>query len=416
MSSIAVLGCIWGDEAKAKIVDVLAENSDIVVRFQGGNNAGHTINLKGKKYVFHLVPSGILYPEKICAIAAGVVIDPFDLLEEIDSLKKQGISFKGRFFIDPRTSVVLPLHKMLDNKTENESNQIKIGTTKRGIGPCYSDKIARTGIHFSDLFDEEYLTKRLENIYSYHHLPFTEINPLINNLMKAGDELKPYLKQLPYFLNDLYEQDKKILFEGAQGSLLDINFGTYPFVTSSHTIAGGISVGCGFSPKKIGRIVGVYKSYFTRVGEGPFPTELTGETGEKIRTRGNEFGATTGRPRRCGWFDAVAARYTAMINGIDEIALTLLDVLSGFETIKICTKYYSGNEKTEEFPSNPKILTKVEPEYIELPGWKEDITQMKNYDELPENTKKYISKIEELLNRKVSIVSVGPERKQTIFR
>ncbi len=396
--------------------EVLAENSDIVVRFQGGNNAGHTINLKNQKYVFHLVPSGILYPEKMCAIAAGVVIDPFDLLEEIDSLKKQGISFKGRFFIDPRTSIVLPLHKKLDAKTENESKQTKIGTTRKGIGPCYSDKIARTGIHFSDLFDEEYLKKRLENIYSYHHLPTYEINPLLTDLMKAGAELKPFLKQLPYFLNDLYEQNRNILFEGAQGSLLDINFGTYPFVTSSHTIAGGISVGCGFSPKKIDRIVGVYKSYFTRVGEGPFPTELTDETGEKIRIRGNEFGATTGRPRRCGWFDAVAARYTAMINGIDEIALTLLDVLSGFETIKVCTKYRIGNESTEEFPFNAKILNKVEPEYIELPGWKEEITEIKNFEELPINAKKYIDKIEEILNRKISIVSVGPNRRQTIFR
>jgi len=415
MSSIAVLGCIWGDEAKAKIVDVLAENAEIVVRFQGGNNAGHTINLNGKKYVFHLVPAGILYPDKMCALAAGVVIDPFDLIQEINNLKKKGISFEGRFFLDPRTSIVLPLHKYLDVKAENGSRQTKIGTTKKGIGPCYSDKIARTGICFSDLFDQEYLTNRLENIYSSHRLPVTEIKPLLADLMKTGEELKPFLKQLSYFLNELYGQNKNILFEGAQGSLLDIYFGTYPFVTSSHTIAGGISVGCGFSPKKIDRIVGVYKSYFTRVGEGPFPTELTDETGEKIRIRGNEFGATTGRPRRCGWFDVVAAKYTAMINGIDEIALTLLDVLSGFETIKVCTKYLSGNEKTEEFPFNAKIMEEIQPEYIELPGWKEDITEVKNYEQLPINAKKYISKIEELLNKKISIISVGPERRQTII-
>ncbi len=416
MSTTAVLGCIWGDEAKAKIVDVLADNSDIVVRFQGGNNAGHTINLKGKKYVFHLVPSGILYPQKMCAIAAGVVIDPFDLIGEIDSLKKQGMTFKDRFFIDPRTSIVLPLHKKLDAGAEDETGQTKIGTTRKGIGPCYSDKISRTGIHFSDLFDKKFLKKRLENLYAYHRLPENEIESLLPDLLKVGDKLKPFLKQLPYFLNDLYEQNKNILFEGAQGSLLDINFGTYPFVTSSHTIAGGISTGCGFSPKKIERIVGVFKSYFTRVGEGPFPTELNDETGERIRRQGNEFGATTGRPRRCGWFDAVAAKYTTMINGIDEIALTLLDVLSGFETLKICTKYFLEDKKIEEFPFSAEILDKVESGYLELPGWKEDISGIKNYEELPVNTKKYISKIEELLNKKISIISVGPDRSQTIFR
>ena len=413
MFSTAVLGCVWGDEGKAKIVDVLAENSDIIIRFQGGNNAGHTIQLNGQKYIFHLVPSGIIHPQKICVLASGVAIDPFELIKEINDLKAKGISFQGRFFIDPKASIVLPLHKDQDIKNESKSSHTKIGTTKRGIGPCYSDLIARVGIMFSDLFDEDYLRNRLENIYAYHDIKIKDVDSSLEKLLEAGETLKQYEKQIPYLINKA--NNKKILFEGAQGSLLDIIYGSYPFVTSSHTISGGIPIGCGFDPRKINKIIGVYKSYFTRVGEGPFPTELKDDTGDQIRQKGNEYGSTTGRPRRCGWFDAVAAKYTAMINGIDEIALTLLDVLSGFESIKICTKYQISDKILGEFPNNINQLSIVKPVYIELPGWKEDISQITDYRHLPENAKKYITRIEVLLKVKISIISVGPERKQVIF-
>ena len=413
MSSTAVLGCIWGDEAKAKIVDVLAKDADYVIRFQGGNNAGHTIKLNDEKYVFHLVPAGILYPGKKCILGSGVVIDLFALIDEIEDLKNKGIVFENRFFIDARAHIVLPHHKEFDDNSEADDNQTKIGTTKRGIGPCYADSFARVGIRFGDLFEEDFLIERLKNNYFYHNYTQDNIVAVAEKLMEAGKILQAYLKQVPYLLKDA--KDENLLFEGAQGSLLDVNFGTYPFVTSSHTISGGIAVGSGF-PGKIDKVLGVYKSYFTRVGEGPFPTELMDETGEQIRIQGNEFGSTTGRPRRCGWFDAVAAKYTAMLNGVDEIALTLLDVLTGFETLSICIGYRHNNQKLDEFPYSSKILTEVIPEYVQLPGWKEDITDITDFSQLPENAKNYVFTIEELLGLKVMIVSVGPERNQTIFR
>ncbi|MCK4957216.1 MAG: adenylosuccinate synthase, partial [Candidatus Cloacimonetes bacterium] len=326
----------------------------------------------------------------------------------------QGISFENRFFIDPRAQIVLPLHRELDGKAESDSKQTNIGTTKRGIGPCYSDAIARYGIRFGDLFDKEYLRERLENIIRFHNFPISQVDNVLNELTAIIEKLKPFLKQIPYLLNEV--TDKNILFEGAQGALLDVTFGTYPFVTSSHTISGGISVGTGYAQNKIGKIVGVYKSYFTRVGGGPFPTELENEIGEQIRKQGNEFGSTTGRPRRCGWFDAVAAKFTVMINGVNEIALTLVDVLSELPELKICTSYLLDGKETKEFPHNPNDLGKVEPQYIEVPTWKEDITQIKDYAKLPENARNYVEKIEEILGVRVSIVSVGPERTQTIFR
>lgn len=414
MRSTAVLGCVWGDEAKAKIVDVLADDADLVVRFQGGNNAGHTINVNGEKYVFHLVPSGILYPGKVCILGSGVVIDPVLLSEEIETLKTKDVKFEGRFFIDPRAQIVLPLHKELDSRSEANSAQTKIGTTKRGIGPCYADAVARVGIRFGDLFDLEYLKERMANILSYHNFSTENLEQLVKEIHEAGLKLKPFMKSIPYYLNEA--KDKHILFEGAQGSLLDVYFGSYPFVTSSHTVSGGIAIGSGFPPTKIDNIVGVYKSYFTRVGEGPFPTELFCETGDKIRIKGNEFGSTTGRPRRVGWFDMVASKYTAMLNGIDEISLTLLDVLAGLETIKICTGYKLNGEVITEFPYLAKELAELEPQYIELPGWKEEIDQIKDYDKLPQNARNYVETVEKMMGIPVTIVSVGPDRIQTIFR
>ncbi len=413
MSSTAVLGCMWGDEAKAKIVDVLAEKADLVVRFQGGNNAGHTIKLGEEKFVFHLVPSGILYPEKECILGSGVVIDIIAMNAEMEKLKNQGISFDNRFFIDPRAQIVLPIHKELDAGKE-ATRKNKIGTTKRGIGPCYSDAVARVGIRLGDIFKTDYLRLRLENNFQYHNVENYDVESLVTELQQAAEPLRSCLKQVPYYLAN--SSDKEILFEGAQGSLLDVYFGSYPFVTSSHTISGGISVGTGFPHNKIDKVVGVYKSYFTRVGSGPFPTELHDEVGKQIRTQGNEFGSTTGRPRRCGWFDVVAARFTAMLNGLDEIALTLVDVLGSLPELKICTSYLLDGKEITEFPFNPEDLERVEPQYISMPTWKEDISGITEYDKLPENARKYVEKIEEFLGVPITIVSVGPERSQTIFR
>jgi len=418
MSSFAVLGCMFGDEAKAKIVDVLAGDVDIVVRFQGGNNAGHTIVVDGKKIVFHIIPSGILYPDVVCVLGNGVVVDPFAMLNEMTDLKARGISFTNRFFIDPGANLVLPIHKELDNKLEDSGDKLKIGTTRRGIGPCYADKTARYGIRFSDLYEPDYLKQKIENLYKYHETDITEEEErrLLDSLSDIPLQIKPFLLQVSYFLNTSYQQGKKILFEGAQGALLDLSHGTYPYVTSSNTTTGGIFTGSGLSYKNLDKVIGVYKSYFTRVGDGPFPTELKNEIGEIIRKRGNEYGSTTGRPRRCGWFDAVAAKYTAMINGVDEIAITLLDVLSGFETIKICESYKIDGITYKELPSDCHLLSKVEPVYIELDGWSEEISHIKEYVLLPLNAKNYIKKIEELLDIKSVIISVGPERNQTIYR
>ncbi len=412
MNSTAVLGCAWGDEAKAKIVDVLSPDFDVIVRFQGGNNAGHTIQTGDKTYVFHLVPSGILYPGKTCCIASGVVIDPFQLIEEMENLKKSGISFQNRFFIDPRTSIVLPLHKELDSHSENSGDTVKIGTTRRGIGPCYADVATRIGIRLCDLYESDYLMQRLQNLYKFHKIDSGVPDKLIDDLRNAANYLYPFVKQIPYYLNSM--KDKKILFEGAQGALLDIFMGTYPFVTSSHTITGSIAISCGFPVKKISNIIGIFKSYYTRVGEGPFPTELHDKIGEKIRVRGNEYGSTTGRPRRCGWFDAVAAKFTAMVNGIDIIALTLLDVFSSFKTLKICTGYNIDGKVSDVFPYSTNQLYRVTPVYQELPGWNEDISGIRSYKDLPVNARNYINFIEDYLKKPVKFISNGPKREQII--
>lgn len=414
MNSIAVLGCMWGDEAKAKIVDFLGDKTDVVVRFQGGSNAGHTICLDGKKYVFHSVPSGILYPNTICVIASGVVIDPLDLLEEMSGLEAQGISFEGRLFIDERAGIVLPIHRLLDNAYEAGNN--KIGTTKRGIGPAYTDLTSRIGVRLIDLKYLDILKERIKSMYSVHQININpiELNLQLDALNKAWERLQTYVIQADLKLYEWRKQGKKLLFEGAQGTLLDIRYGTYPFVTSSHTMAGGISTGAGISPRSIDKIIGVYKAYCTRVGDGPFPTELFNATGDRIRSQGNEFGSTTGRPRRCGWFDAVAARYTARINGIDSMALTLLDVLSGLPELHICTAYHHHNELLEGYPSHSNLLSEVEPQYMTLPGWDDDLTTIRSVSALPENARKYIKAIEEILELPIELISVGKDRTQTI--
>jgi len=416
-----VLGASWGDEAKAKIVHSLAKNADAVVRFQGGCNAGHTVIHNSQKIIFHTLPIGMLYPKSLCIIANGVVVDPFQLLAEIEEVEKIGYTVKNRLFLSSQAHITLPIHKFLDGKIENTS-KTTIGTTRKGIGPTYTDKYARLGIRMSDLLNQGYLAARIDNLISYHKchlgdwLQQNSIEEMTARLLSAGKKLQEYVTDTPYLINKLLADGKELLFEGAQGTLLDIDFGTYPFVTSSNTTLGGAIAGTGINYKEIHRVIGVIKAYFTRVGNGPFPTELKDDTGDYIRNKGNEYGATTGRPRRCGWFDAVAARYATMINSFDEIALTCLDVLSGLETLKICTQYRINGKVIEQFPLTEETLSHAMPEYLSLSGWKQDISQIKDFSDLPSSAQKLIYTIEELIGRKVSIISVGPKKEQTIFR
>ena len=422
MSLTIVLGACWGDEAKAKIVDILAEESDIVVRFQGGCNAGHTVVHKDKKYIFHIIPIGVLYPDKKCVIANGVVINPFQLIAELEDIQKQNIYIGDRLFISSQAHITLPLHKFLDGLSEKKSKKQAIGTTKRGIGPTYSDKSARFGIRVSDLLDPTYLSKRIDNIINNKRelltdwLGETDLEEMKRSLVEIGKKMGNFVVDTPYLINKYLDEGKQVLYEGAQGTLLDIDFGTYPFVTSSNTSVGGAISGSGVNPRRIDKIIGVMKSYFTRVGNGPFPTELKDEIGDYIREKGQEYGATTGRPRRCGWFDTVAAKYSAMINGFDEIALTLLDVYSGLETIKICTHYEIDDEKVNHFPIVTNNLEKVVPQFISLPGWEKDISNVKKFSDLPISAQNFVYKIEEILNLKVSIISIGADKNQTIYR
>jgi adenylosuccinate synthase len=407
---------MWGDEAKAKIVDYLGSGADVVVRFQGGANAGHTIVLDGRKYVFHSIPSGILNPRCACVIGPGVVVDLYALLCEMDELDKQGIEFAGRLFIDERCSIVLPLHRELDGSQESSLAQQKIGTTGRGIGPAYSDRTARRALRLNDLEFPEHAISKYRSLFEYHNIPFREdyIWDQGSRLLELYSRLKQYVCATDRLLYDWYRQDKMILFEGAQGTLLDLDFGTYPYVTSSHTMAGGISTGTGLPPRFVDKIIGVYKAYGTRVGEGPFPTELFDVTGDAIRAKGHEYGSTTGRPRRVGWFDAVAAAYSARINGVDSLAVTLLDVLSGLEQVKICTGYWEGDSKLAGFPSHPLKLASVQPEYLTLPGWERDITDCTSLVKLPSAARDYLEAVQDLLERPIELVSVGRERHQTI--
>lgn len=418
MRVTAVLGGFFGDEAKAKIVDVLSKDADVVVRFQGGNNAGHTIKAGGRKFVLHLIPAGIFNPKTVCIIGNGLVIEPFSLYEEIQGLVKQGINFEKRFFIDSRAHLVLPLHQQLDMASEERKQETKIGTTGRGIGPCYADKAARIGMRMVDLTSPEAIGRKLTAIYHSHGRELCENEKLvlIKKLSYVGRFFAPYFEDIPYLLEDRYQKGENILFEGAQGTLLDIDFGSYPYVTSSNTIIGGISIGCGFSSRKIESMIGVFKSYITRVGNGPLVTELNDETGNRIRAQGNEYGSSTGRPRRCGWFDAVAAGYSILLNSFDRIALTLLDVLQGFETVKICTAYTIDGQETDRFPADTRLLEKAEPVYEELPGWNDDISGIRDFKQLPVNAQRYVNRIADILNKPITIVSVGADREQTIFR
>ncbi|HZW40109.1 MAG TPA: adenylosuccinate synthase [Ignavibacteriaceae bacterium] len=420
MSVAVLVGSQWGDEGKGKIVDILSEKYDVVVRYQGGANAGHTVEIGEDKYVLHLIPSGILRKDVICVIGNGVVIDPVALLDEIALLEKNNIKVDGRLFISHNAHLIMPYHKLLDSISEKSE---KIGTTGRGIGPCYIDKYARKGIRIVDLLNrkalEEKIRKNLEEknniltkIYEHQELDVEEI---VNQYLEFDKTIDKYIKDVPAYLHNAMEEGKSILLEGAQGALLDVDFGTYPFVTSSSPTSGGACTGSGIPPTKISDVIGIVKAYTTRVGAGPFPTELLDEDGEKLRSVGAEYGATTGRPRRCGWFDAALVKYSAMINGITSVAITKLDVLSSFEKIKVCTGYELDGKLIHSFPTDVERLEKVKPVYKELDGWNTDITKALTYDELPAKTKEYLKFIGEQANININIISVGPKREQTFF-
>lgn len=424
MSTFVVVGLQWGDEGKGKITDVLSAKSDYVVRFQGGNNAGHTVYVGKDKFVLHLLPSGVLQCKGKCILGNGVVIDPKAFLEEIDALEEKGQS-TDHVFISRRAHIIMPYHILYDTYREEAAGTDKIGTTKRGIGPCYEDKVARVGIRAIDLLNPEVLKEKLKiNIEiknaifeKLYNKPPMDFDVIYQQCLAYGDILKDRIIYTERELNDAIDEGKNVLFEGAQALMLDIDFGTYPFVTSSSPSTGGVCIGAGVPPNKLQHLIGVAKAYCTRVGNGPFVTELDDEVGERIRTIGHEFGATTGRPRRSGWLDLVALRHACMINGITHLVITKLDVLSGFDKIKVCTAYKTeDNQEIDNFTSSTTKLDLYEPVYAEIDGWQEDITKINSFDELPENAQKYIKFIEDYLGIEVYLVSVGPDRSQNIIR
>ncbi|MCX7780972.1 MAG: adenylosuccinate synthase [Negativicutes bacterium] len=422
MSAVVVIGTQWGDEGKGKIVDYLAEKADVVVRYQGGNNAGHTVVVNGKEFKLHLLPSGILYKEKICIVGNGVVIDPEVLLKEINGMKEKGIDTSG-LKISNRAHVIMPYHRLLDAVEEEYRGDFKLGTTKRGIGPCYMDKNAREGIRVVDLMDEEDFCAKLErNLEAKNHLLKAvygvegfDYEAVKKEYLEYANQLRPYVADTATVLNDAISSGQKVLFEGAQATLLDLDHGTYPYVTSSHPIAGGACIGAGIGPTKISKVIGVVKAYTTRVGEGPFPTELKDATGDHIRERGHEYGTTTGRPRRCGWLDAAVVRYAGIISGIDYMAITRLDILDELPVLKLCTGYKYQGQLLKEFPASLKVLAKVEPVYEELPGWQTSTSGVRRYEDLPLNARRYIERLSEVAGIKIGIVSVGPGREQTMI-
>ena len=422
MSTYVIVGTQWGDEGKGKIIDVLSPKADYIVRYQGGNNAGHTVVVNDDKFILHLLPSGIINSKGKCVIGAGVVVDIDVLLEEIAVLEKRGMKLDN-LFIDERAHIIMPYHIEIDKAKEEAMGENKIGTTQRGIGPCYIDKIARNGIRIGDLLEPERFSDKLTwNVLEKNDMlvrygkPTFDLEELYNKFMELADKIKFRIIDGVVEINEAIEEKKLVLFEGAQALMLDIDYGTYPYVTSSSPTAGGVTTGVGVSPRKIERILGVMKAYVTRVGEGPFPTEQDNEIGERLRAVGHEYGATTGRPRRCGWLDLVIGRYAVLINGLTDIVLTKIDVLTGFEKIKVAVGYEIDGKVHTSYPGNLRKSKPLKIVYEELDGWMEDITQIKNYEELPENCKKYIEYIENKLNCNVSMVSVGPERSQNIYR
>lgn len=424
MANVVVVGAQWGDEGKGKVVDIFTEFADDVVRFQGGNNAGHTLVVGNEKVILHLIPSGILHEGKRCMIGNGVVLDPEVFIQEVKALKAGGrLADDSCLLLSESLHIIMPYHKKIDLARERKSGSGKIGTTGRGIGPCYEDKIGRRGIRLMELLDRDCFASKLrENLEEKNFLlqEYLDDEPLdFDDIFETycgyADILRTYVADTALILRDDIIAGKKVLFEGAQGTMLDIDFGTYPFVTSSSTCAGGACTGSGIGPRDIQEIIGISKAYITRVGSGPFPTELEDETGESLRKAGSEFGSTTGRPRRCGWFDALVARYSVRINGLSGIALTKLDVLSGFDTIKICTGYRYQGQLLKELPASMDIFSQCEPVYEDLPGWCSDISAVREFEDLPANARNYIRRIEELISCPIMLVSLGARRDETIL-
>ena len=418
--NLAVLGAQWGDEGKGKIVDLLSSRFDIVARYQGGHNAGHTVYMNGTKFVLRLIPSGILHPGITCVIGNGVVVDLQALFAEVDELARSGIEIGDRLIVSDKAHLILPYHRDLDLLAEARRGDRKIGTTSRGIGPAYEDKIARRGIRVGDLADVEALAQGVrDNVAARNRLVHDSTMDwklVLDRLLEQANRLRPWIRDVSLMLGDAMTKGRSILFEGAQGTLLDIDHGTYPYVTSSNASIGGVCTGLGVGPRAIHHVMGVVKAYTTRVGEGPLPTELPGEMGHRLRESGNEYGAVTGRPRRCGWYDAVAARYAARINGLDALALTKLDVLDGLERIDICTAYRSGSRTLTDFPSDAGQLAACEPVYESWPGWSTPTRAVRRYADLPDNARRYIARLEEVSGVRAAIISTGSERNHTIIR
>ena len=420
MSSVVVVGTQWGDEGKGKITDFLSENAEVIARYQGGDNAGHTIVIEGTKYKLHLIPSGIFYPEKISVIGNGVVVNPKSLVKELAYLHDAGIT-TDNLRISDRAHVILPYHIKLDQLQEDAKGDNKIGTTIKGIGPAYMDKAARVGIRIADLLDKEIFAERLKTNLEQKNREFTkmyEVDPIdfqdiFEEYYDYGQQIKKYVTDTSVILNDALDAGKRVLFEGAQGVMLDIDQGTYPYVTSSNPVAGGVTIGSGVGPSKIFKVVGVCKAYTSRVGDGPFPTELNDEIGHQIRDVGHEYGTTTGRPRRVGWFDSVVMRHSRRVSGLTNLSLNSIDVLTGLDEVKICVAYDLDGERIDYYPASLETLQRCTPIYETLPGWSEDITGVRHLDDLPETAKNYVRRVSELVGVKISTFSVGPGRDQT---
>ncbi|MCP3103207.1 adenylosuccinate synthase [Myxococcus sp. K15C18031901] len=429
MPNVVVIGAQWGDEGKGKVVDLLTEHAQVVVRFQGGNNAGHTLVVGGQKTVLHLIPSGILHPGKTCVIGNGVVVDPAVLVGEIDALRVRGfLKEDSQLLISDNAHVIFPWHKLLDSFREKARGGGAIGTTGRGIGPSYEDKVARRGIRMRDLLNPERLRKRIEerlpkaleelkdlSSQAGAPVPQLEVPQILAEFSALGERLKPYVHDASLFLSEQVRRGARILFEGAQGTLLDVDHGTYPFVTSSNCVAGNAAVGSGLGPTAIDKVMGISKAYTTRVGGGPFPTELNDAIGDQLRKIGDEFGATTGRPRRCGWLDGVVLRYAVRVNGLWGLALTKLDVLSGLKSLQLCNAYELDGQRVTELPGDYEDLARVKPLYETLPGWDEKLAGVRSFDELPENAKRYVRRVEEISGVPVVCVSVGADRGETVL-
>ncbi|HUU49385.1 MAG TPA: adenylosuccinate synthase [Nitrospinota bacterium] len=423
MTVMAVIGTQWGDEGKGKIIDLLSEDADFIARYQGGNNAGHTVVIGNDQFILHLIPSGILHKGKKCIIGSGVVVDPEALISEIEDLKKKGIQIDNNLYISKRANLIMPYHRVIDQASEKWKGQHKIGTTGKGIGQAYSDQMARAGIRMIDLMNKEIFEERLRLNLNEKNIILREIygidpfdfNEIFDEYQRFSLVLKKYIADVEVMLREAIIQGKSILLEGAQGSMLDVNHGTYPYVTSSHPISGGACAGLGIPPSKIEKVLGVVKAYTTRVGEGPFPTELRDKSGTLLREKGGEYGATTGRPRRCGWFDAVVVKHAVWINGCDTLALTKLDILDEFKKIYICVGYKYKGKVYHEMPCEIDILANCEPLYKELDGWMEQTGGITSYDKLPKKAKEYIKELSKILRSDFSIISTGAKREHTIF-